>query len=172
MKIIGHAISQAVEVPREAYVVEVTTFWGNDDFFKWDTLELGPFKEGEHEANLYSLVETCQRMSDLYSRVLRHESDYSKVLGFEPWFNPTEFGLPELEAFMEQNPEITTKYGIDVITDLFNKAEGFAETYPYAVRWDSSISAEDDTPPVLKQYKVFYFDSDGKKFEVDITWSE
>lgn len=170
MKVSGHTISNAVVVPRNAYVVEINTLWQNEDFSRSDSLVLGPFKEGEHEANLYSLVETCQRMSDLYIRVLRHENDYLDVLGFAMWFDPTISDLIDLEEFMEQNPELVNNYGKDVIIDIFNKAENFAKTYPYAVRYDSSIPAEDDTLPALKEYSVFYFNSDGKKFEVDITW--
>lgn len=171
MKVISHSISDHIRNPRNVYVVEMRTFWANDDFHSRDTLELGPFGEGIHEQNLYSLVETCERMLALPpNKVLRHECGYSDVLGFTIWFEPgLWYNRPE--QYIKKYPEMVKKHGEEKINSLLNNAKDFAKEYPYAVRYDSSIPREEDTPPQLKSYEVFYYNSTGQKFKVDFIWA-
>lgn len=160
-------VTTPVEPPEpESYVVEINTYRGDADGDS--QLLMGPFKAGKDDESLQSLLETLRRIKERFPHGRGGSSEFSyesNVLGFAQWFgvNPSS----TVEELQECYPQLVEKFGLE--TNLAVSAlvkDFYSEEWPYQEGYPDMIEES------LDNYKVFYYNEIGDKFNVEIDWEE
>lgn len=156
MKLIIASQPIHVNAPKDSYTVAIELMRGDGDGYT--TITMGPFKRNEHEASLYCLLETLQRMKARYPNGRRggNTDAYDGVLGFVQWFG--EVG--SVEDLKKWHPQLLTSYSEkehQEIIDAIEVGEFYGEWYSH-----------DDTQDSLTAYEVYYYDDDSSKYAVQV----
>jgi hypothetical protein len=146
-------------VPRDSYVVEVQSMQGAGDGYTDFTV--GPFRRGEHEANLQNLLETLKRMEERFPNGLRADT-YRNILGFEQWFGSVE----DMEGLEEHHPELLAKFGAEAHQKIINLSKD------HYSEWHNDATCGYQSAEKLTKYEVFYHDPTGAKFSVKVDWED
>lgn len=148
-----------------SYVVEITTLRNNES--KETTFPVGPFKKGEDEASLESLLATLQRMKKR-TRDAGGYHNYTGALGFMQWFanNLTIDDIHNYEPLaLSFYPEETQQAIIELVGDK-------------GTLWPQDVTEPDHTYSYhknmrsherLKSYNVFYYNKKNVKLNVKVT---
>ena len=155
MKLLVTVPANVTLTPKDSYTVEIQSMQGDADGYT--NFKLGPFKRGENDLNLQSLLETLNRMEKH-----RSKRDYEDVLGFQQWFG--EVG--SLESLQEYYPELLSKYGEETHLALIQLSKGMH----YEEEWPRDAMSGYELPERLTKYEVFYFSPEGTKYIVEIDW--
>lgn len=158
-------ITSRIAPPVDCFMVEVHTYQGDSNGNSVFTV--GPFRRGADEASLQSLIETLDRVRENFrwgnpDRLPYHDD----ILGFLHWFDSTDYS--DMNVLRDEHPEVVARYGVEVHEELARLAEGWYPEWP----WDQLIKfGPDDRTPVmekLEKYLVFYYDTEGDKFSVEV----
>lgn len=147
----------AVELPSESYVVEIETMIGDGDGYPTSTL--GPFKKNQDEASLQSLLETLKRMKEEHPYGMCGSDRYDMVFGFEQWF-PGDDGN-DYELLERYSPKLIAKYGKEALMEVIELSKD------HYGEWKDDITTDGYSPEQLLGYKVFYYDKNGVKYNVE-----
>jgi hypothetical protein len=159
MKLVVQNPVPVAETPKDSYVVEIQSMQGDGDGYRDFTV--GPFKKGQDEASLQSLLETLKRMDERFPNGRTGDGTYRDVLGFQQWFGTD---IVSIEHFQEFYPQLLTEHGIAVHEELIQLAEHhFSE-------WHGDAMTDYKRDEKLSKYEVFYYDGAGMKHTVDISW--
>lgn len=145
-------------VASDGYMVEVRAMGGDADYYR--DFAVGPFKRGEHEENLQSLLETLDRMKAKfeYSGMSWYEN-YNDVLGFYEWFH----GIHILEVLIERHGDaLVARDGAEIHQEIM------ALSKDHSSRWHGDAMVDCERPESLTSYRVFYYDAAGFKHEVRV----
>lgn len=156
MKFNSAAHVPTTKIPKNSYVVEIQSMRGDADGYT--KFNVGPFKKGKEEANLQSLLETLKRMKAEFS----YDTGFRNVLGFEQWFG--EAG--SFDDMHEWFPELLEMFGTEAHQQILDLSKN------HSSEWHNDPMNGYQTPEQLDEYKVFFYDSKGKKFHVEIDWEE
>lgn len=156
MQFIVKSAIPETEVPKDSYVVEIQSMQGDADGYREFTV--GPFKKGQDEAPLQSVLETLQRMK---ARGMRGNSTYNDVLGHLQWFG-TE--TVTIEFLQEYYPEVLSTYGVEAHQELIDMTEN------YYTEWHGDAMTDYQQDEKLTKYGVVYYDEAGTKHVVEIVW--
>lgn len=159
MQLVVESPVPVAETPKDSYVVEIVSMQGDADGYR--EFSVGPFKKGQDEAPLQSLLETLQRMEAGLPRDARGNSTYNNVLGHLQWFG-TE--LVTIEFLQEYYPEVLNTYGPEVHQELIDLSEN------HYVEWHGDAMTDYQHDEKLTKYGVMYYDEAGTKHSVKIIW--
>jgi hypothetical protein len=143
-------------VTNDGFMVEIETMMGDGDGYR--TLAVGPFKRGEQEASLQSLLETLQRMDGKFPRGMSGEDNYDDVLGYYEWF----CAVRSIEDLNEYAVELITGDGVKVHQDIIDLS------MDHWTEWNMDAIVNGIRPEKLNQFTVFYYDIAGVKHTVQI----
>lgn len=147
------------EPPKDSYVVEVQSMQGDADGYHDFTV--GPFKKGQDEAPLQSLLETLERMDAAFSPGGRRPDTYNDVLGHLQWFG-TE--IVTIDSLRQHYPNLLNKHGEEVhqeLIDLTQNENHYAE-------WRGDAMTDYTRDERLTKYGVVYYNEAGVKFKVEV----
>lgn len=141
----------------DSYMVEIQTMMGDGDGYR--VLTVGPFKRGQQEDSLQSLLETLKRMDEKFPRGMGGQDNYDDVLGYYEWFCAVR-SIEELN-----------KYGADLIARDGETVhqEILALSGDHYEEWNMDAIVDGMRPEKLDEYKVFYYDAVGTKHTVQIS---
>ena len=159
MQLIITDLIPAPETPTDSYVVEIQSMQGDADGYREFTV--GPFKKGQDEVPLQSLLETLQRMKARFPNGMRGDSTYNDVLGHLQWFG-TE--TVTIEFLQEYYPEVLSTYGVEAHQELINVAEN------HYTEWQGDALTDYKKDEKLTKYGVVYYDEAGTKRNVEVVW--
>jgi hypothetical protein len=147
------------ETPKDSYVVEIQSMQGDGDGYRDFTV--GPFKRGQDEAPLQSLLETLKRMEEKFPNGRTGNGTYRDVLGFQQWFG-TE--LTSIESLQEYYPDLLNKHGVEAHQQLIGLTENhFSE-------WHGDAMTDYQRDEKLTKCGVVYYDEAGTKHDVQVFW--
>lgn len=149
------------EVPQDSYIVEIQSMQGDADGYREFTV--GPFKKGQDEAPLQSLLETLKRMETGLSRDARGNSTYNNVLGHIQWFG-TE--IVTIEFLQEYYPEVLNAYGAEAHEELIK----LTENENHYAEWHGDAMTDYQHVEKLTKYEVMYYNEAGIKHSVQVNW--
>lgn len=163
MQLVVESPVPVAETPKDSYVVEIQSMQGDADGYR--EFSVGPFKKGQDEAPLQSILETLKRMETGLSRDARGNSTYNNVLGHLQWFG-TE--LVTIEFLQEYYPEVLNTYGAEVHQELID----LTENENHYAEWHGDAMTDYQHDEKLTKYGVIYYDEAGTKHTVKIDWEE
>lgn len=145
-------------VASDGYMVEVRAMGGDADYYR--DFAVGPFKRGEHEENLQSLLETLDAMYKKFKDSgMSWYENYNDVLGYYEWFH----GIHTLEVLIERHGDtLVARDG----AELHEKIMGLSKDH--SARWHSDSMTDGESPEQLTGYSVFYYDEAGFKHAVQV----
>lgn len=144
----------------DSYMVEIQTMMGDGDGYR--ALTVGPFKRGEQEASLQSLLETLSRMDAKFPRGMSGADNYDDVLGYYEWFCVVR----SIEELNEYGAELIARDGVEVHQDILDLSEDHYE------EWNMDAIVDGTRPEQLNKFNVFYYDDDGVKHTIQIVPEE
>lgn len=143
-------------VANDSYMVEIQSMMGDGDGYR--NLVVGPFKRGQHEASLQSLLETLKRMDEKFPRGMGGQDGYDDVLGYYEWF----CAVRSIEALNKYGAELIARDGVDVHQEILDLSTEHYE------EWNMDAIVDGIRPEKLDDYTVFYYDAVGTKHTVQI----
>lgn len=159
-------ITDPVDVPLNHYVVEVNTYQGDAD---GDSVFIaGPFAKGEDEEALESVIETLERIKENFAwgQPRKYGKYHSDVPGFLQWFD-SNYG--RAEDVKECRPALYRSSDVEAMESMFRLSNQWYQDWPMDHLANSVLRDEDDTIyESLKSYHVFFYDSEGRKFNVTV----
>lgn len=158
MKLEVTTLVPPMPVDADSYSVEIETMRGDADGY--ETITVGPFYRGKHEENLQSLLETLDRMGKRFPNGMGGRDNYKDVLGYEQWFGE----IWNMEIAERDYTELLDKHGREVHEKLIELAEPVVE--------DMSWPFDEIQANQLDEYHVYYYNADGKKFNVNFSLSD
>lgn len=161
------AVMSRVVPPVDCFVVEIHTYQGADDGNS--VFSVGPFKKGQDEESLESLVETLERVRYTFRRgsPTRETANHSDVLGFLHWFGPEEYS--DMDVLRNEYPALVEKFGVEAHQELARLAYKSDWYSPWPEDNLRGLGQNENYPyETLNNYDVFYFDADGNKFVVEV----
>ena len=143
-----------VQSYHDSYVVEIKTvnFRGENPCY----LTLGPFKRVPHSENLKHLLTTLQTV-----KADGDAENYHWVLGFSQWFNPEITNFEELDDYYS--------FSAADFHPEEEHEEAFALSRGFAKWWPADPSASDFYYQTFQEFKVFYYDYNGNKYNTEVT---
>lgn len=155
MKLKITTLVPAVLPDPNTYVVEIESMRGDGEDYR--TFTIGPFYRDNDEASLESALQTLERMTQRFPSGMLGGNSYSDVPGFLHWFGQ----LWDLDNFETNFPD-QVKYGREYHETLLDLAESLRSDDV----WPSDDYGNDDE---LVGYRVYYYTSDGEKFNVEFS---
>lgn len=143
-------------VTTDGYMVEIETMMGDGDGYR--VLTVGPFKRGEQESSLQSLLETLKRMDGAFPRGMSGEDNYDDVLGYYEWF----CAVRSIEDLNKYGPELIARDGVQVHQDVIKFSMN------HWTEWNMDAIVDGIRPEKLNHFAVFYYDDAGAKHTVRI----
>jgi hypothetical protein len=145
-------------VASDSYMVEVRAMGGDADYYR--DFAIGPFKRGEHEENLQSLLETLDRMKEKFGNSgMSWYENYNDVLGYYEWFH----GIHTLEVLIERHGDaLVARDGEEIHQKIMDLSKG------HSSRWHGDAMVDCESPEQLDKFIVFYYDEAGFKHEVRV----
>lgn len=145
-------------VVSDGYMVEVRAMGGDADYYR--DFAVGPFKRGEHEENLQSLLETLDAMYKKFKDSgMSWYENYNDVLGYYEWFH----GIHTLEVLIERHGDaLVARDGAELHEKIMELSKG------HSSRWHSDSMTDGESPEQLTSYSVFYYDEAGFKHAVQV----
>jgi hypothetical protein len=137
----------------DSYVVEIQTMLGYGNVYRDFTV--GPFKRGEQEASLQSLLETLGRMAEKFPHGMGGIDNYDDVLGYYEWF----CAIRSIEGLMKL-VDLIARDGAKVHHEIMSLST------EYWVEWHMDAIVDCLRPERLTDYEVFYYDEAGMKHTV------
>lgn len=147
------------DTPKDSYFVEIQSMQGDGDGYR--EFSVGPFKKGQDEAPLQSVLETLKRMETGLSNGMRGNRTYNNVLGHLQWFG-TE--IVTIEFLQEYYPEVLDTHGAEVHQKLIDLSAN------HYVEWHGDAMTDYQHDEKLTKYEVMYYDEAGTKHAVKIIW--
>lgn len=160
-------VTSLVAPPIDSFMVEVHTYQGASDGDS--VFSVGPFKRGLHEESLQSLIETLERVRETFQQgsPTRETAHHSQVLGFQQWFGPD--GYAEVDELRNDYPELVEKFGVEAHEELLRLTLDGRWYSPWPEDNLRGLGQNENYPyETLNNYEVFYYDTDGNKFMVDV----
>lgn len=138
----------------DSYVVEITVeaFKADHDSY----LTLGPFKRVQHSENIEHLLRTLETV-----KTDGDNENYHWILGFSPWFNPQITTFEELKAYHSYSA--ADFHSEEEHEEVFRLSRGFAK------EWPMEPNNSDGYYQTLGDYRVFYYDFNGNKYNTEVT---
>jgi hypothetical protein len=141
----------------DSYMVEIQTMMGDGDGYR--VLTVGPFKRGQQEDSLQSLLETLKRMDEKFPRGMGGTDNYDDVLGYYEWF----CAVRSIESLKKYGAELIARDGETVHQEILALSGDHYE------EWNMDAIVDGMRPEKLDEYKVFYYDAVGTKHTVQIS---
>lgn len=140
----------------DGYMVEIETMMGDGDGYR--ALTVGPFKRGEQEASLQSLLETLKRMDEKFPRGMSGDGNYDDVLGYYEWF----CAVRSIEDMNKYGAELIARDGAAVHQEIMDLSTEHYE------EWNMDAIVDGTRPEQLNKFNVFYYDDAGVKHTIQI----
>lgn len=143
-------------VPTESFVVVINTMQGDADGY--NAFTVGAFKINKDMENLMHLLQTLKAMSEAYPYGRGGDDSYELVPGFLQWFSREALNMEDIKHY----PSLIALHGEEALVHAFKMSENFH------TRWPLDAMSDYEREETLESYKVFYYDSVGRKHNVEI----
>lgn len=139
-------------------MVEVRAMGGDANYYRDFTV--GPFKRGEQEANLQSLLETLNRMKEKFKDSgMSWYENYDDVLGYYEWFH----GIHTLESLIGKHGNaLVARDGAEIHQKIMNLSKD------HSSRWHGDGMVDYESPEQLVAFEVVYYDVVSAKYTVRV----
>lgn len=148
-------IKDLVTVPLDHFVVHVTVLNGDN---KLQSYVAGTFERNKDKLNLESLLKTLNKMIDTDRSW--GKNSYASVTGFLQWFEPNVANFYALSGVFDS---ADNSLDHNLFLNVLELSRGYAVLY-----WPYHMFLNVPVDNVLVSYEVFYYNSDGFKFNVEI----
>ena len=146
--------------PTAAYTIEIETTMGDADGYGGFTM--GPFKVGVHEEHLHSVLGALKRMSERFPYGMSGSDTYEDVPGYVQWFDEA-YDMAVLRSYYPKGYASATEG---------EHEKFFALSEHLYKEWPLDPAMDNQSPQKLNAFKVFYYDHNSVKHDVEIDWED